>query len=87
MPTLATYILPLLSLAPWALADEGWLDHCNSPKLFQSGYAKNSPANNVILNANCQYAGGPNAIYHVGTDIDLNQCFTNINGVIQGQYG
>ena len=83
MHTYAAYLLTLLSVSPWALADEGWNSHCNSPELFQPGYAKNGEANNVLLTANCQESSG---IYNVGSTIDLNNCFTNINGVLQGSY-
>ncbi|KAI5361302.1 putative cyanovirin-N [Septoria linicola] len=56
-------------------ADSGFESNCNSYGIFQPGFSKNGAPNNVDMMANCQYDGGSNAIYNVGTGIDLNQCF------------
>lgn len=76
-----TYLIPLLSLAAQAFADEGYADTCNSIGVFQPNYGQGSP-NHVALDANCQTA--PGKIYNVDTTININACFTNQNGVLQG---
>jgi hypothetical protein len=65
-----------------ALADSGYAASCNTEKVSQPGAANHGCPDNVLFMANCEQTDG---VYLLDTTIDLNHCFANAGGVLQGQ--
>jgi hypothetical protein len=71
--------LALLAVGHFSLqvaADSGYASSCNSQRLLAP--TSNSPFWAIV--ANCKL---PSGIFNVDTEININSCFDNNNGVLQ----